>query len=243
MGLYQSRSAQVHCDLDEQFRGFRVCRSTLIFIVVLLGTVARWSGMPLMQFLRYFKDEILITLGTCSTEAVLPRMMVKLEKLGCKKIGDGHGVAYGLHIQCGWHLHSPHHGRHLYRPSDQYATEICGSDDSAGCIPADFERLGWGSGCGLRDACCNAHNHPLNPSRRSCLLLGIDRFLSEARAVTNLIGNGIGTIAIPSPSPSPSPSGTTRSPWYQSTYSLLSPSCLMPRSRTDPCPREQFAGV
>lgn len=59
--------------------------TTLIFIVVVLGTVARWSGMPLMQFLRYFKDEILITLGTCSTEAVLPRMMVKLEKLGCKK--------------------------------------------------------------------------------------------------------------------------------------------------------------
>ncbi|MCI0998059.1 C4-dicarboxylate transporter DctA, partial [Pseudomonas corrugata] len=59
--------------------------TTLIFIVVVLGAVARWSGMPLMQFLRYFKDEILITLGTCSTEAVLPRMMVKLEKLGCKK--------------------------------------------------------------------------------------------------------------------------------------------------------------
>ena len=51
----------------------------------ILGSIARWSGFPLLHFLRYFKDEILITLATCSTEAVLPRMMVKLERLGCER--------------------------------------------------------------------------------------------------------------------------------------------------------------
>ncbi len=146
--------------------------TTLIFIVVVLGSVARWSGMPLMQFLRYFKDEILITLGTCSTEAVLPRMMVKLEKLGCKKIRRGHGVAYGVHLQCGRHLHLSHHGCHLYRPGDQYATDLCGSDDSAGRIPADLKRLGWRGGRGLRNAGCNAHNHPLHSPGRPGFALG-----------------------------------------------------------------------
>ena len=59
--------------------------TSLVFIVVILGSIARWSGFPLLHFLRYFKDEILITLATCSTEAVLPRMMVKLERLGCER--------------------------------------------------------------------------------------------------------------------------------------------------------------
>ena len=57
----------------------------LVFVVVVLGSIARWTGFPLLHFLRYFKDEILITLGTCSTEAVLPRMMAKLERLGCER--------------------------------------------------------------------------------------------------------------------------------------------------------------
>ena len=59
--------------------------TSLIFVVVVLGSIARWSGFPLLHFLRYFKDEILITLATCSTEAVLPRMMAKLERLGCER--------------------------------------------------------------------------------------------------------------------------------------------------------------
>jgi aerobic C4-dicarboxylate transport protein len=59
--------------------------TSLVFIVFVIGSVARWSGFPLLHFLRYFKDEILITLATCSTEAVLPRMMAKLERLGCSR--------------------------------------------------------------------------------------------------------------------------------------------------------------
>ena len=146
--------------------------TTLIFIVVVLGTVARWSGMPLMQFLRYFKDEILITLGTCSTEAVLPRMMVKLEKTWLQKISRGHGVANGIHLQCGRDLYLPHNGRHLYCPGNQYASDVCGSDDSARCIPADVQRLGRRSGCGICDAGCHAHHHPLHPFGRARLAAG-----------------------------------------------------------------------
>src|SRR6266481_1817535 len=59
--------------------------TTIFFIVVILGSIAWWSGFPLTQFFRYFKDEIFIVLGTCSTEAVMPQMLAKLENLGCEK--------------------------------------------------------------------------------------------------------------------------------------------------------------
>ena len=74
--------------------------TSLVFIVFVIGSVARWSGFPLLHFLRYFKDEILITLATCSTEAVLPRMMAKLERLGMQPFGCRLGLADGVHLQC-----------------------------------------------------------------------------------------------------------------------------------------------
>jgi len=170
--------------------------TTLIFIVVVLGSVARWSGMPLMQFLRYFKDEILITLGTCSTEAVLPRMMVKLEKLGCKK------SVVGMVLPTGYTFNAD--GTCIYLTMaaifiaqatntpltfmDQMillAVFLLTSKGSAGVAGAGFVTLAA--------TLTTIHSIPLVGL---VLLLGIDRFLNEARAVTNLIGNGIGTIAI-----------------------------------------------
>jgi aerobic C4-dicarboxylate transport protein len=170
--------------------------TTLIFIVVVLGVVARWSGMPLMQFLRYFKDEILITLGTCSTEAVLPRMMVKLEKLGCKK------SVVGMVLPTGYTFNAD--GTCIYLTMaaifiaqatntplsvmDQMillGVFLLTSKGSAGVAGAGFVTLAA--------TLTTIHSIPLVGL---VLLLGIDRFLNEARAVTNLIGNGIGTIAI-----------------------------------------------
>ncbi|QKS81100.1 C4-dicarboxylate transporter DctA [Pseudomonas bijieensis] len=170
--------------------------TTLAFIVVVLGSVARWSGMPLMQFLRYFKDEILITLGTCSTEAVLPRMMVKLEKLGCKK------SVVGMVLPTGYTFNAD--GTCIYLTMaaifiaqatntplsfmDQMillGVFLLTSKGSAGVAGAGFVTLAA--------TLTTIHSIPLVGL---VLLLGIDRFLNEARAVTNLIGNGIGTIAI-----------------------------------------------
>jgi aerobic C4-dicarboxylate transport protein len=170
--------------------------TTLIFIVVILGSVARWSGLPLMQFLRYFKDEILVTLGTCSTEAVLPRMMVKLEKLGCEK------SVVGMVLPTGYTFNSD--GTCIYLTMaaifvaqatntpltmwDQMVVLgvlLLTSKGSAGVAGAGFVTLAA--------TLTVIHDIPLIGL---VLLLGVDRFLNEARAVTNLIGNGIGTIAI-----------------------------------------------
>jgi aerobic C4-dicarboxylate transport protein len=170
--------------------------TTLIFVVVVLGAVARWSGLPLMQFLRYFKDEILVTLGTCSTEAVLPRMMVKLEKLGCEK------SVVGMVLPTGYTFNSD--GTCIYLTMaaifvaqatntpltmwDQLVVLgvlLLTSKGSAGVAGAGFVTLAA--------TLTVIHDIPLIGL---VLLLGVDRFLNEARAVTNLIGNGIGTIAI-----------------------------------------------
>jgi len=170
--------------------------TTLVFIVIVLGTVARWSGMPLLQFLRYFKDEILITLGTCSTEAVLPRMMVKLEKLGCKKSVVGMVLPTGYTFNAdGTCIYLTMAAIFIAQATNTPLTFmdqmillgvfLLTSKGSAGVAGAGFITLAA--------TLTTIHSIPLVGL---VLLLGIDRFLNEARAVTNLIGNGIGTIAM-----------------------------------------------
>jgi aerobic C4-dicarboxylate transport protein len=170
--------------------------TTLLFIIVVLGSVARWSGMPLMLFLRYFKDEILITLGTCSTEAVLPRMMVKLEKLGCKKsvVGmvlptgytfNADGTCIYLTMAAIFVAQATNTPLTLMDQAVLLGVMLLTSKGSAGVAGAGFVTLAA--------TLTTIHSIPLVGL---VLLLGIDRFLNEARAVTNLIGNGIGTIAI-----------------------------------------------
>lgn len=170
--------------------------TTLLFIVIVLGAVARWSGLPLMQFLRYFKDEILITLGTCSTEAVLPRMMAKLEKLGCKKSVVGMVLPTGYTFNAdGTCIYLTMAAIFIAQATNTPLTMmdqmillgvfLLTSKGSAGVAGAGFVTLAA--------TLTTIHSIPLVGL---VLLLGIDRFLNEARAVTNLIGNGIGTIAI-----------------------------------------------
>ncbi|MDV7211980.1 C4-dicarboxylate transporter DctA [Azotobacter beijerinckii] len=170
--------------------------TTLIFIVVVLGAVAKWSGLPLMQFLRYFKDEILVTLGTCSTEAVLPRMMEKLEKLGCKKSVVGMVMPTGYTFNAdGTCIYLTMAAIFVAQATNTPLTMmdqvvllgvlLLTSKGSAGVAGAGFVTLAA--------TLTTIHSIPLVGL---VLLLGIDRFLNEARAVTNLIGNGIGTIAI-----------------------------------------------
>ncbi|MCO6690572.1 C4-dicarboxylate transporter DctA [Pseudomonas asiatica] len=170
--------------------------TTLVFIVVILGAVARWSGLPLMQFLRYFKDEILVTLGTCSTEAVLPRMMAKLEKLGCKKsvVGmvlptgytfNADGTCIYLTMAAIFVAQATNTPLSLMDQMILLGVLLLTSKGSAGVAGAGFITLAA--------TLTTIHTIPLVGL---VLLLGIDRFLNEARAVTNLIGNGIGTIAI-----------------------------------------------
>ena len=170
--------------------------TTLFFIVVVLGSVARWSGLPLMQFLRYFKDEILVTLGTCSTEAVLPRMMAKLEKLGCKK------SVVGMVLPTGYTFNSD--GTCIYLTmaaifvAQATNTPLTLMDQMVvlGVLLLTSKGSAGVAGAGFVTLAATLSVIGDIPLVGLVLLLGVDRFLNEARAVTNLIGNGIGTIAI-----------------------------------------------
>lgn len=170
--------------------------TTLVFIVVVLGTVARWSGLPLMQFLRYFKDEILVTLGTCSTEAVLPRMMAKLEKLGCRK------SVVGMVLPTGYTFNAD--GTCIYLTmaaifvAQATNTPLTVWDQMVllGVLLLTSKGSAGVAGAGFVTLAATLTTIQSIPLVGLVLLLGIDRFLNEARAVTNLIGNGIGTIAI-----------------------------------------------
>lgn len=170
--------------------------TTLFFIIVVLGSIARWSGVPLFTFLRYFKDEILVTLGTCSTEAVLPRMMVKLEKLGCRR------SVVGMVLPTGYTFNSD--GTCIYLTMAaifvaQATNTPLGLGDQLvvlGVLLLTSKGSAGVAGAGFVTLAATLSVIPEIPLVGLVLLLGVDRFLNEARAVTNLIGNGIGTIAI-----------------------------------------------
>ncbi len=170
--------------------------TSIIFVVVVLGSVARWSGFPLTRFFRYFKEEILITLGTCSTEAVLPRMMIKLERLGCERsvVGmvlptgytfNADGTCIYLTMAAIFVAQATNTNLTLLDQLVVLGVLLLTSKGSAGVAGAGFVTL----------AATLSSIHTV-PVAGLVLLLGVDRFMNEARAVTNLIGNGVATIAI-----------------------------------------------
>ena len=170
--------------------------TALFFIIVVLGSVARWAGIPLFTFVRYFKDEILVTLGTCSTEAVLPRMMVKLEKLGCQR------SVVGMVLPTGYTFNSD--GTCIYLTmaaifvAQATNTPLTLTDQLVvlGVLLLTSKGSAGVAGAGFVTLAATLSVIPEIPLVGLVLLLGVDRFLNEARAVTNLIGNGIGTLAI-----------------------------------------------
>ena len=95
----------------------------LLFVVVVLGTIARLAGFRLWPFLRYIKEEILIVLGTSSSEAALPRMITKLENLGCARPVVGPGDPDRVLVQPGRHVDLSHHGGDLHRAGHERAPE------------------------------------------------------------------------------------------------------------------------
>lgn len=170
--------------------------TSIVFVVVVLGTVMRLCGLSLWQFLRYIKDEIFVTLGTASTEAVLPQMLIKLEKLGCSRSVVGMVLPTGYTFNAdGTAIYLTMAAMFVAQAMNVHLTIwdqllilgvlLLTSKGSAGVAGAGFVAL----------AATLASMHKI-PVSGLVLLLGVDRFLNEARAVTNLIGNGVATIVV-----------------------------------------------
>ncbi|GLS43442.1 C4-dicarboxylate transporter DctA [Methylobacterium brachythecii] len=170
--------------------------TSIVFVVVVLGAVARWAGFPLTKFLAYFKDEILITFGTCSTEAVMPRMMAKLERLGCDK------SVVGLVLPTGYTFNAD--GTSIYltmaaifvAQATNTPLDIWGQLVILGVLLLTSKGSAGVAGAGFVTLAATLSSIHTVPVTGLVLLLGVDRFMNEARAVTNLIGNGIATIAV-----------------------------------------------
>lgn len=170
--------------------------TSLAFIFVVLGAIARFNRFSLWKFLKYIKDEIVITFATCSTEAVLPRMMVKLEQLGCAKpvVGmvlpagyafNADGTSIYLTMAAIFVAQATNTHLSLWDQLIVLGVLVFTSKGSAGVAGAGFVTL----------AATLASMDKI-PVAGLMLLLGVDRFMNEARAVTNLIGNGVATIVV-----------------------------------------------
>ncbi|MBV7596464.1 MULTISPECIES: dicarboxylate/amino acid:cation symporter [Aeromonas] len=168
----------------------------LLFIFMVLGSIARANGFSILRFIAYIKEELLIVLGTSSSESVLPRMLVKMEALGCKKsvvglvIPTGYsfnldGTSIYLTMAAIFIAQATNTPLDLFQQITLLVVLLISSKGAAGVT---------GSGFIVLAATISAVGHL--PLAGLALILGIDRFMSEARALTNLIGNGVATLVV-----------------------------------------------
>lgn len=173
-----------------------VYATSILFVGLVLGSVCAWSGFSLLKVLSYFKDEILITFGTCSTEAVMPRMMAKLERLGCEK------SVVGLVLPTGYTFNADGTCIYLTMASifvAQATNTPLGLGDQLvvlGVLLLTSKGSAGVAGAGFVTLAATLSSIHTVPVAGLVLLLGVDRFMNEARAVTNLIGNAVATIAV-----------------------------------------------
>lgn len=168
----------------------------LVFIFVVLGAICRYHGFSITKFIRYIKEELLIVLGTSSSESVLPRMMAKLEKLGATKstvglvIPTGYsfnldGTAIYLTMAAVFIAQATDTPMDLTQQLTLLAVLLVTSKGAAGVTGSGFIVLA-----------ATLASVGSVPVAGIALILGIDRFMSEARALTNLIGNGVATLVV-----------------------------------------------
>lgn len=166
----------------------------LLFIFIVLGLIARLTGFSIMKFIRYIKEELLIVLGTSSSESVLPHIMLKMEKLGCSK------SVVGLVIPTGYSFNLD--GTSIYLT--MAAIFVAQATNTPLTLAQELTILGvllltskgasGVTGSGFITLAATLSAIPTIPLAGLALILGIDRFMSEARALTNLIGNGVATV-------------------------------------------------
>lgn len=167
-----------------------------VFVFVVLGIICRLYGFRLWRFLRYIREEILLVLGTSSSEAALPRMLQKLEAYGCAK------PVVGLVIPTGYSFNLD--GTSIYLSmaaiflAQVYNVDLSFSQQLGllGILMLTSKGAAGVTGSGFIVLASTLATTNTIPVEGVGLLLGVDRFMSEARAITNLIGNGVATLVI-----------------------------------------------
>ncbi len=167
-----------------------------LFIFVVLGLIARLHGFSLWKFLKYIQDEILIVVGTSSSETALPRMIAKLENLGCSR------SVVGLVVPAGYAFNLD--GTSIYLTiaaifvAQATNTHLSAADEWWILLVLMLTSKGSAAvtGGGFITLAATLSSLGTVPVAGIALLLGVDRFMSQMRSVTNLIGNGVATIVV-----------------------------------------------
>lgn len=167
-----------------------------VFVFVVLGLICRAYGFRIWKFLRFIREEILLVLGTSSSEAALPRMLVKLEQYGCAK------PVVGLVIPTGYSFNLD--GTSIYLSmatifiAQVYKVDLSISQQLGllGILMLTSKGAAGVTGSGFIVLASTLAATRTVPVEGVALLLGVDRFMSEARAITNLIGNGVATLVV-----------------------------------------------
>lgn len=167
-----------------------------IFIIVVLGAIAKYYGFSIFKFIKYIKEEIFLVIGTSSSESALPPMMHKLEKYGCSK------SVVGLVLPTGYSFNLD--GTSIYLSmAALFIAQAYGVDLSLweqltllGVLMLTSKGAAGVTGSGFVTLAATLAVFPAIPVEGMALILGVDRFMSEARAITNLIGNGVATVVV-----------------------------------------------
>ncbi|SDH04163.1 aerobic C4-dicarboxylate transport protein [Aneurinibacillus thermoaerophilus] len=167
-----------------------------LFIILVLGLIARIYGFSIFGFLKYIKEEILLVLGTSSSEAAFPKMIEKLEKYGCSK------SVVGLVLPTGYSFNLD--GTAIYLSmaaifiAQAYGVDLTLTQEITllAILMLTSKGAAGVTGSGFVTLAATLAVFPTIPVEGMALLLGVDRFMSEARAITNLIGNGVATVVV-----------------------------------------------
>ncbi|KTT97289.1 dicarboxylate/amino acid:cation symporter [Sphingomonas sanguinis] len=170
--------------------------TSILFVVVVLGIIARLNGFSVLKLIRYLKAELLLVLGTSSSEAALPNLLVKMEKAGCEK------SVVGLVVPTGYSFNLD--GTNIYMTlAALFIAQACGVDLSlwqqlALLLVAMLSSKGAAgvTGAGFITLAATLSIVPDVPVAGMALILGVDRFMSECRSLTNFIGNAVATVVV-----------------------------------------------
>jgi aerobic C4-dicarboxylate transport protein len=170
--------------------------TSLLFVLVVLGTVARFSGFSIFKLIRYIKDELFLVLGTSSSESALPNLMHKMEAAGCGKpvVGLVIPMGYSFNLD-GTNIYMTLAALFIAQALDIHLTlthqiilllvAMLSSKGAAGVTGAGFITLA-----------ATLAVVPEVPVAGLTLILGVDRFMSECRSLTNFVGNAVATVVV-----------------------------------------------
>ena len=170
--------------------------TSLIFVLVVLGAVARLTGFSILRLIRYLKDELLLVLGTSSSEAALPNLIDKMERAGCAR------SVVGLVVPTGYSFNLD--GTNIYMTlaalfiAQAYGIELSWTQQALllGVAMLSSKGAAGVTGAGFITLAATLAIVPTVPIEGMALILGVDRFMSECRSLTNFTGNAVATIVV-----------------------------------------------